>query len=371
MQPLGEEHFRLAVDAAPNAILIIDDEGTIVLANQQAEHIFGHSREEMARQPLEFLIPERYRNTHLNLWRGYLKAPVKRAMGPSRELFGLRKDGAEVPLEFGLNPISSSTGEFILVSVIDITERKRAEMEMLRQRNELTHLSRVTSLGQLSGSMAHELNQPLAIILSNAEAAQTMLERDRVDIADVREILSDIVGASLRAGSVIKHIRALIKRGETRHVPMQLNDVVADVLSLIRSDLIVRGVTVHTDLAEALPQVLADPVQIQQVLINLITNACDAMADNPGPERVLVITSQRDKWLVRVTVQDRGCGLPHGNGTDIFRSFFTTKPHGLGLGLSICATILTDHHGRIWAEPNTHKGTRFCFELTATEPHTP
>jgi two-component system sensor kinase FixL len=187
----------------------------------------------------------------------------------------------------------------------------------------------------------------------------------------VREILTDIVAASLRAGAVIKRIRTLTKRGETRYVPMQVNDVVRDVLSLIRSDLIARGVTVHTELEEPLPQVLADPVQVQQVLINLITNACDAMAENPDLDRILTLKTQRDNWLVRVTVQDRGCGLPHGDSKDIFRSFFTTKPNGLGLGLSICATILADHHGRIWAEPNATRGTRFCFELTATEPHTP
>src|SRR5437660_826780 len=174
---------------------------------------------------------------------------------------------------------------------MDVTERKRAENEAMEQRNELFHLSRVASLGQLSSSLAHELNQPLGIILSNAQAAQHMLGGDNPDIPELQEILADIVGEDLRAGEVITRLRALLQRGETRLLPVALNGIIEDVLHLLRSDLVARGVTVRTTFAEGLPDVAGDKVQLQQVVLNIITNACDAMAENLQKDRILMISS--------------------------------------------------------------------------------
>lgn len=247
---------------------------------------------------------------------------------------------------------------------IDITERKAAEMEAAQHRSELAHVTRVTTLSELSGSLAHELNQPLAIILSNAQAAQRLLAQSPPDVAEVSDILADIVGEDRRAGEVLQRLRALLKRGEIASLPVSVNDAIEDVLHLAQGDLIGRGVAVVRGLAEGLPAILGDRVQIQQVLLNLILNGADAMSANlPGARRLHIVTAQHDS-TVRVSVRDEGCGLPPDT-EKVFRPFFTTKAHGLGMGLAICRTIIGAHGGRLWAEAHPERGASFHFELSA------
>jgi PAS domain S-box-containing protein len=245
---------------------------------------------------------------------------------------------------------------------MDITDRKRIESEVAQQRGQLAHLSRVASLGVLSGSLAHELNQPLGIILSNAQAAQRLLAREQPDLEEIRDILADIVSEDRRAGDVIKRLRALLQRGETHRQPVSVNDCLEEVLRLVRSDLVGRGVTVHCTLAAGLPAVMADHVQVQQVLLNLIVNACDAIEANSPEHRWLSLTTAADAKGVRVAVRDQGCGLPE-DVEAMFEPFHSTKPHGLGMGLAICRTILTAHDGKIWAEPNPDRGATFHVSL--------
>src|SRR6266576_14826 len=256
----------------------------------------------------------------------------------------------------------------LLGGSMDVTERKRAEKEAMGQRDELFHLSRVASLGQLSSSLAHELNQPLGIILSNAQAAQHMLAADNPDIPELQEILADIVGEDLRAGEVITRLRALLKRGEIRLLPVALNEVIEDVLHLLRSDLVARGVTVRTTLAEGLPDVAGDKVQLQQVVLNIITNACDAMAENLQKDRILRISTNLQSDSVRVSIEDQGRGAPGGDVSRIFQPFFTTKSHGLGIGLSICRSIIAAHQGRLWAKSNETRGTTLHLQLQVIAP---
>jgi len=234
-------------------------------------------------------------------------------------------------------------------AVVDITDRKMAEVELAQHRNELSHLSRVTTLSELSSSLAHELNQPLAIILTNAQAAQRLLAQEPPDVAETRDILADIVSEDERAGEVIRRLRALLKPGQTQRLPLSVNEIVEDVLRIARSDLIGRGVTVQTALAERPPQVLGDRIQLQQVLLNLILNACDAMTGNPPTQRHLTIGTTHHNSQVRISVSDNGCGLPP-EPESIFRPFYTTKQDGLGLGLPICRSIATAHQGRLWAQ---------------------
>ena len=239
----------------------------------------------------------------------------------------------------------------VVVAHWDISTRKKAEAELAQHRNELSHLSRVATLSELSSSLAHELNQPLAIILTNAQAAQRLLAQEPPDVAETRDILADIVSEDERAGEVIRRLRALLKPGQTHRLPLSVNEIVEDVLRIARSDLIGRSVTVHTALAESEPQVLGDRIQLQQVLLNLILNGSDAMAGNPPAHRHLTIATAHRDGLVRISVSDTGCGLP----TDperIFRPFYTTKTDGLGLGLAICRSIAAAHQGRLWAERN-------------------
>src|SRR5437763_9660893 len=249
--------------------------------------------------------------------------------------------------------------------LMDISERKQAELEAARQRHDLAHLARVTTLGELSSSLAHELTHPITAILSNAQAAQRFLACDDVDLNEIREILNDIVTQDERAGEVIHRLRLLFKKGEPqKHSDeVDVNEVVTDVLKLMRHDLINQSVTVDTDLAQNLPPVAGDRVQLQQVLLNLVLNACEAMIDPNSSERQLLIASQFENRAVQVSVTDRGGGIPEEKLEQVFERFFTMKKQGMGLGLSICRTIIDAHRGAIWATNNSDRGATFHFSV--------
>jgi two-component system, LuxR family, sensor kinase FixL len=251
---------------------------------------------------------------------------------------------------------------------VDITKRKQAEEEAARQRNEMAHLSRVSTLGELSGSIAHELSLPLSAILSNAQAAQRVLANG--DAAEVRDILNDIVSEDKRAGEVIRRLRQWLKKDEVQQHSLQINDVVEDVLQLIRSDLVNQKVTVDTELARHLPTVTGDPIQLQQVLVNLVVNACDAMGGCNAPERRLIIRTgtENGSSAVIVSVTDHGGSIPEEKIEQIFEPFFTTKAKGLGLGLSVCRTIIAAHRGKLWATNNADCGATFHFSLPKGAP---
>jgi PAS domain S-box-containing protein len=263
-------------------------------------------------------------------------------------------------------PRYTSEGAFAgyIGSCIDVTERRQAELEATWQRNELTHLSRVMVLGELSGSLAHELNQPLGAIHSNAEAAEIFLQKNPPNLDELRAILSDIRQDGWRAGEVMRRLRSLLKKGEMQLQPIDLNGVVESVLNLMRSDLVNRKVAVHTELALHLPTVNGDIIQLQQVLLNLVVNGCDAMAGVEGVDRrLLVRTELMDGEDVRVSVADLGHGISPEIMLRIFEPFFTTKTQGLGLGLAVCRTIISAHGGKLWATNNAERGATFQFTL--------
>jgi two-component system, LuxR family, sensor kinase FixL len=361
----AEEQFRLVVEAAPSAMIMVNTEGSITLVNSQTEAVFGYSRAELIGRSIEVLVPARFGSHHAAYRQGYFDDARARPMGAGRDLFGLRKDGTEVPVEIGLTPIHTGEGLFVLASIIDISERKQAELEAARQRNEMAHLSRVTTVGELSGSLAHELNRPLGAILSNAQAAQRMLANGGIDVAEFREILNDIVSENKHAAEVIRRLRLWLQKGEVQQHSLRINKVVRDVLKLIRTDLISQNVNVDTELARNLPTVTGDPVQLQQVLVNLVVNACDAMADCDTPERRLRIRTGLENGgdAVIVSVTDRGSGIQVKEVEEIFEPFFTTKPEGMGLGLSVCRTIIAAHRGKLWATNNPDRGATFHFTM--------
>jgi PAS domain S-box-containing protein len=361
---LAEERFRLVVEAAPSGMVMSNSEGKIILVNAQVETFFGYTRDDLIGQPIEMLVPERFQSKHAGFRHGYLGDAQARPMGAGRDLFARRKDGSEFPVEIGLNPIHTPEGLFVLASIVDISERKRAELEGARQRDELAHLSRVTMLGELSGSLAHELNQPLTAILSNAQAAQRFLASDDVDLAELREILQDIVAENKRAGEVIHRLRLFLKKGEAQHRDsLNINEVVQSVLKLTHNNLLNNDIMVDTELAQSLPTVTGDRVQLQQVLLNLVLNACEAMEDCQPSERRLRIVTKLDNGAVRVSVSDPGGSIPEEKIESVFEPFFTTKAEGMGLGLSICRTIISAHRGKIWATNNLDRSATFHFEL--------
>jgi C4-dicarboxylate-specific signal transduction histidine kinase len=236
----------------------------------------------------------------------------------------------------------------------------------------MAHLSRVTMLGELSGSIAHELNLPLSAILCNAQAAQRILANGKVDRIELREILNEVISEDKRACEVIRRLRLWLKKSEVQQHSLRINNVAQDVLRLLRSDLIDQKVTVDCELARNLPAVIGDPVQLQQVLVNLVVNACDAITNRTIPERRLFIRTgiqnRNGSSAVIVSVTDRGAGITEEKMEQIFEPFFTTKPKGMGLGLSVCRTIIAAHRGKLWATNNTDCGATFHFSLPIAVP---
>jgi signal transduction histidine kinase len=265
---------------------------------------------------------------------------------------------------FIVGVVLSTLGARAWLTVKEQEKNARAELEIARQRNQLTHLSRVSMLGELSGSVVHEISQPLTASLSNAQAAQRLLSKSAPDLKEVREILGDIVAEDQRAVEVIRRLRQLLKRGVVQFQPLSANDLVEEVLKLLRSELIDRGVTAHSELAPSLPVLQADRVELQQVLINLVTNACDAMADTPRDARALTIRTGLDgDGFVLISVCDAGPGIAEGKLEQVFEPFFTSKANGMGLGLSVCRTIVDAHGGKLWAERNSDRGATFRLLL--------
>jgi signal transduction histidine kinase len=252
----------------------------------------------------------------------------------------------------------------IVALLVQGARRRRAETVADELRRELTHLSRVETMGALSGALAHELNQPLAAILSNAQAARRFLAMQPARIEDVRDALEDIVLDDERAGRVIQRLRGMLRRTEAQTQLVDLNDAIRDVLDLARGDLVSRGVTVSAELQPGLPPVIGDRVQIQQVLLNLILNGCDAMAGmDSGQRRLTVVTRTTETGGAGFAVVDRGTGIADAAMAKIFQPFVTTKENGLGLGLAICQTIISAHGGRLWATNNTGTGATLHVAL--------
>lgn len=367
----SQQELQAILDGTPSLVYVKDLDGRFLLVNRRFESVFALPREKLIGKSTHDLLP---RQTADALRAADLEVMEKRGEVFIEEVRD-EPDGRHTYLSVKF-PLFDASGKVYAVCGIstDITRHKRAELELQQQRDELAHLARVMTLGELSGSLAHELNQPLAIILTNAQAAQRLLAQQPPDLAEARDILADIVSEDERAGEVIRRLRALLKPGQLQLVPLSVVDLLQDVLRIARSDLIARGIVVHTPPGESVPQVLGDRIQLEQVILNLILNAGDAMVTNPPSDRHLTIGTAHRDGAVRISVSDTGCGLPP-DAERVFKPFYTTKKSGLGLGLTICRSIATAHNGRLWAEPNVAAGTpgarnagrgsTFHFELPA------
>jgi PAS domain S-box-containing protein len=364
----AQELFELATEASPSGMLLVDSKARIVLVNAHVEELFGYRRDELIGKPIEILVPDRAEPNYPDLRNKFLEAPRTTILGEGRELSARRKDGSEFPVEIGLYPIEGPKGFLVLANVIDISERKLAQAQARETREEIDRLSRISLLGEMTASIAHELNQPLSAIVSNASAGQRFLDKDELNPEMLREILEDVAADARRAHDVIHNIRNTIKKGAAVREQIDLNEVVNRVAHSIRSDARIYSCEIETSLAKSLPNVEGDPVQIQQVLINLVSNALDAMANTRSNQRKVEITTERvgdDK--VRATVRDHGVGIPEESRERLFDQFFTTKGEGLGMGLAIVRSIIETHGGQIAAENVDGDGAKFYFTLPITE----
>ncbi len=251
--------------------------------------------------------------------------------------------------------------------VLDTTTgitRKKAELELRRQRAQLAHVTRISMMGELAASLAHELNQPLTAILSNAQAALRFMAAKPPDLDEVREILKEIVEDNSRASQIIRGIRALVKNEEIEFVAVDLESVIAEVMTLVHSDAVLQNVQIAFERKSDLPRVQGDRVQLQQVILNLLVNAFDAVKDCPARDRqVIVRVVEEGARMLKATVRDRGVGLSGDALDKVFQPFYTTRRDGLGMGLAICRSIVEAHGGRLWAESNPDRGVTFCFTV--------
>ncbi|MDN0082622.1 ATP-binding protein [Crenobacter sp. SG2305] len=356
--------MRDSLELVPVAIVTINEQGKIVFANSKAAELFGYCSDELSGSSISLLLPE-LPLTKVQTRDGSFSSAEMSSPPIQQMLVAKRSDGVEFFSEVTTRQCWLDGISVRLVVVTDRSER----YEMHRNRQELAHLTRISALGELAGSLAHELNQPLTAILSNAQAAQRFLESDPINLSEIRETLKDIVTDNCRASEIIRKIRALVRKGVVELQPVDVGSVVYDVALLVHSDAIVRGIRVMLDIADNLPMVRGDKVQLQQVVLNLLLNAFEAMHDCPADDRIVKVqVSSEANGTVQIVVRDRGHGLTVDKLDKIFKPFFTSKPHGLGLGLSISRTILTAHGGRIWAENNTDQGASFYITLPWEHP---
>src|SRR5438094_474635 len=361
---LAEEKFRLVIDAAPNAMIMVDSAGVISFANAPAATVFGYSLSELIGRHIETLIPERFRDRHAGYRKGFLSQPSSRAMGAGRDLFGRRKDGSEFPVEVGLNPIHTTEGLFVLASVIDITARKQAELEHERQNIELVRVGRVAVMGELAASLAHEVNNPIGAIVANASAGERLLAAGKIGTEEMAELLADIVADGRRAGEIVQGIRTMVRKGKARRSLVQINDTIDSLLRIVRAEALGRNVTVTTEVDSDAGQVWGDPVQLLQVFLNLAMNAFEAMTALPSNALCLVIRADRNEnGDVLVRVRDSGNGFPSGLAEQLFEPFFSTKAEGTGMGLAIARGIIEAHGGTISAENFDGGGACFTVRL--------
>ena len=357
--------LRQVIDSNPNFIFAKDREGRFTLVNRAVADAYGTTVENLIGKTDADFNPNREEVESFYRMDLEVMNTLQERFIPEEPLTDAR--GQMRWLQTVKRPIIEKDGSAnqVLGASTDITRRKETESELRRQRENLAHVTRISAMGELAASLAHELNQPLTAILSNAQAAQRFMATNPADLEEVHEILKDIVRDNSRASEVIRRMRALVKKEELESAPLDLPTLIQDIVLMVHSDAILHNIGVLLELNPGLPMVRGDKVQLQQVLLNLLLNAFDAMRDCPANEREVVIEAgQNGGRMVEVAVRDHGTGLTSDKLEKIFQPFYTTKRDGLGMGLSICRSIIEAHGGRLWAVKNkTDRGATFCFTV--------
>jgi PAS domain S-box-containing protein len=368
-----EKRHRVIVEAANDAMVSMDEKGAILLANPATSRIFGYDLVEIVGKPMTMLMPEMMRKLHQNGFKRYLDTGKRHVNWQGVEVTAQRKNGQEFPVEVSFGELTSDGHKVFTGFIRDISERKQAE-EQLRasERNlqttraELARVSRLTTMGELAASIAHEVNQPLTAVINNASACLRLLANNNLEPEVLRRALSGIIADGTRASTVLARIRGFIKKEPAEKSELDINEVIQEVLVLAGRELYEHEVLPDHQLKADLPSVFADRVQLQQVLLNLIMNGIEAMAAVRDRPRLLGLQSRIDEsGDVLVAVSDSGTGF--GLELDrVFTPFFTTKANGMGMGLSISRSLIEGHGGRLWAAPNSPHGAVFLFTLPAT-----
>jgi len=362
-----EAHLQSILDTVPEAMIVIDDRGIMQSFSSAAERLFGCAASQAVGQNVSVLMPEPYRENHDGYLHRYLATGERRIIGIGRVVVGQRFDGSTFPMELAVGEMKSGTQRFFTGFIRDLTERQQTEARLQELQSELVHISRLTAMGEMASTLAHELNQPLAAISNYLKGSQRMLEggSDEKSVT-LRDALSKAADQAMRAGQIIRRLRDFVSRGESERRVENITKLAEEASALALVGVKDRGIRVQFQFDPSVGLVLADRVQIQQVLLNLIRNAMDAMETVPVRELVIAV-APADGNFVRVSVSDSGGGIAPEIAEQLFQPFVTTKRQGMGVGLSISRTIIEAHGGRIWAEPSASGGTTFHFTLAAVD----
>ena len=356
--------FRTLISTAVDGIIVIDSDANITIYNDSAQRLFGYSTEEVIGHNVNMLMPSPYREEHDDYMRHYLQTGQKRIIGIGREVVGRRKDGTTFPMYLSVGE-GVLAGEKIFVGIVhDLTSRTITAQRLHDLQGELLHVSRLSAMGQMTAALAHELNQPLSAILNYINAARRLLSQVKDGQATkISELIDKAVAQTARAGQIIRQLREFVEKRETARFPANINLVIEEAISLASVNSADPNVRVTTAFEPHLPPVLIDKVQVQQVIVNLVRNSIEAM--QAVSTRELNITSGITSEGVVVTVADSGPGLPPEVANRLFHPFVSTKEKGMGIGLSICRSIVEAHGGRIWAGASDQGGAAFHMLLPA------
>jgi two-component system sensor kinase FixL len=361
-----QAQLQSILDTVPEGMIVIDDRGVMRSFSATAERLFGWSAAEVVGRNVSILMPSPYRQEHDGYLLRYRDTGERRIIGIGRIVVGERKDGSTFPMELSVGEARVGAEQFFTGFVRDLTERRSQERRMQELQAELVHVSRLTAMGEMASSLAHELNQPLSAITSYLRGAATLSRADQVDKERIREALDRSAVKALRAGDIIKRLREFVAKGETQSTLENPATLLEEAAALALVGAREQGVRVSLRCDRDLPDVLVDKVQIQQVALNLIRNAVEAMETTSRRELTIAVTRQTD--FAFFSVADTGTGIDPEIAQHLFQPFVTSKANGLGVGLSICRTIIEAHGGRISAGPNNGGGAIFEFTLPFAEP---
>jgi two-component system sensor kinase FixL len=345
-----EARLNAILDTAIDGIVTIDDRGIIESVNPATERIFGYAADELLGKNVSLLMPAPDRQHHDGYIAKYLDTRRPKIIGIGREVEGRRKDGSHVPVELGVTEMSIAGRRLFTGVLRDISDRRRAEEDARKRREELAHSARLSTIGELTSGIAHEINQPLTAIVNFAEACLRMVRAGTADRQKLENALEQITAQGQRAGHITRQLRRLARRGEREHVAVDINRLLDDMLGMVSNELKTNGIRLNLKLDEALPTVECNRIQVEQVVLNLVRNAMDVLEEGDLDTRDLIIRTRRDDSSgIVLEVEDSGGGFGEAGAERIFETFFTTKSEGVGMGLSISRTIIEDHGGQLWA----------------------
>jgi two-component system, LuxR family, sensor kinase FixL len=360
-----EAHLKSILDTIPDAMIVIDERGTIQSFSVAAERLFGYHAAEVVGKNVKLLMPSPYRQGHDGYLDRYLRTGERKIIGVGRVVVGERKDGSTFPLELNVGEMQTSNQRFFTGFIRDLTERQQTEARLQELQSELVHVSRLTAMGEMASALAHELNQPLSAIANYMKGSRRLLADSSDERATIlREAMDKAAEQALRAGDIIRRLRDFVARGESERRVEDVKKLVEEASALALVGAKDKGVRVRFEFAPRVDFVLADKVQIQQVLLNLMRNAIEAMEDAEKRELVVATAAAPDN-MVEISVADTGTGIAPEITAQLFQPFITTKRHGMGVGLSISRTIIEAHGGAIAPRPNPGGGTVFCLTLPA------